>query len=217
MAIASIPIRYRVATILGMSHQQETSLPRAVEEPLLARVARGVPGATEDVLDRYQGLVWSLARRALETQADAEDAVQDIFLDVWKSAPRFDASVAAEATFIAMIARRRLIDRRRKIGRRPATESLYDESSPPEPPTDLSEEDRETAVVAREAMAELSKDQQRVLQLSIFQGLSHEKIATATDMPLGTVKTHARRGLIKLRSIIDTRLHGRDSTREVSA
>lgn len=187
------------------------------DEPLLARVARGERGAAEQVLNRYQGLVWSLARRALETEADAEDATQEIFLDVWKSASRYDGSIASEATFIAMIARRRLIDRRRKIGRRPTEEAIYDDTPPPELPASLGHEDRETARIAREALAELSDEQQRVLQLSIFHNQSHEKISTATGIPLGTVKTHARRGLIKLRSIIDARLSRSNTNDEVSA
>jgi len=200
-----------------MTRANPSPSPAGADEPLLKRVARGERGAAELILERYQGLVWSLARRALETEADAEDAVQEIFLEVWKSAARYDGSIASEATFIAMIARRRLIDRRRKIGRRPQTEVIHEDAPPTEPPNDLSSEDRETARIARDAMKDLSGEQQRVLQLSIFQGLSHEKIASATGMPLGTVKTHARRGLIKLRGIMDERMRESAATNEVSA
>ncbi|MEM1422574.1 MAG: sigma-70 family RNA polymerase sigma factor [Planctomycetota bacterium] len=201
-----------------MSQDTSTPRPSRTDEPLLTKVARGDRGAAEEVLDTYKGLVWSLAKRALETEADAEDATQEIFLEVWKSASRYDRSIASEATFIAMIARRRLIDRRRKIGRRPSEEGIYeDTATTDEPSTNLSQEDQETARIARDAMSELSQEQQRVLQLSIFHNQSHEKIATATGMPLGTVKTHARRGLIKLRSVIDERLRRSDSKDEVSA
>lgn len=156
----------------------------------------------QGVLDTYGGLVWSLARRFSSSLADAEDAVQEIFLDVWKSAARFDPEVAGEATFVSMIARRRLIDRNRKRGREPQADPILEsdatESTAPGDRSELSEE----AARAAKAMEELSEEQRRVLRLSIYHGLSHEKIAAATGMPLGTVKTHARRGLIRVREIL---------------
>lgn len=211
MAVLSLPTRGFAGKLLGMNHSDD-SAGRQNEGSLLALVARGDRSAPEQLLARYQGLVWSLARRACPTEADAEDATQEIFLDVWKSAARFDGSIASEATFIAMIARRRLIDRQRRSGRRPQTEVIVeDAASCPEPDPELPQADRETAAMAREAMDELSADQQKVLQLSIFHGHSHEKIASSTGMPLGTVKTHARRGLIKLRGIMETKLRSSDS------
>lgn len=171
---------------------------------LLPRVAGGDQSVVQQAMDRYGGLVWSLARRWCETEADAEDAVQDIFLDIWKSSARFDATVASETTFVAMIARRRLIDRRRRIGRRPKAEALVADAyiSDDEPRAASGSEASDTARNAERAMEELSTEQRRVLRLSIFHGLSHDKIASATGMPLGTVKTHARRGLIKLRKVL---------------
>lgn len=176
---------------------------------VLPRIAEGDAQAVQLCLDRYSGLVWSLARRLSTTEADAEDAVQEIFLDVWKSAARFDPSVASEVTFIAMIARRRLIDRRRKEGRRPTSEVLNDATPAPEiRESEIDPAFGEEVRIARKALGQLSQEQQRVLQLSIFHGLSHEKIARATDLPLGTVKTHARRGLIRIREIIENEKNG---------
>lgn len=176
------------------------------EESLLARVAAGEPSAVRDVLDRYGGLVWSLARRMTTSQADAEDAVQDIFIELWKNAERFDPAVASEATFIAVIARRRLIDRRRKQTRRidgarlPESFEVADTGGVPRrSPEELGEDAR----AAMAALQRLSQDQQKVLQLSIFYGLSHERISQVTGLPLGTVKTHARRGLIRVREMLN--------------
>jgi len=84
------------------------------ETPLLPKVARGDQTAVVECLKRYQNLVWSLARRSCVDRESAEDAVQDIFLKLWKIADRYDASVASETTFVAMIARRTLIDLSRK-------------------------------------------------------------------------------------------------------
>ncbi len=96
-------------------------------ETLLPRIAAGDPDAVQACIRRYGGLVWSLALRMSRSREDAEDAVQEIFISLWKSADRFDPSRATEVTFIAMVARRRLIDRRRAAQRRPeeATLNLY--------------------------------------------------------------------------------------------
>jgi RNA polymerase sigma-70 factor (ECF subfamily) len=164
---------------------------------LLTRVAAGDAAAVREVLATYGGLVWSLARRF--DAGDAEDAVQEIFLDLWKSAARFDPAVASEATFIAMIARRRLIDRRRTRRRRPTTEnisevpSIADGASGP----DVSAEANQAA----RALSQLRPEQRQVLILQ-SQGLSHAEISAQIGMPLGTVKAHARRGLISIRAAL---------------
>ncbi len=165
---------------------------------LLPRIANGDRSAIRDFIARYGGLVWSLARRA--APRDAEDAVQEIFLDLWKSAPRFDPREGAEITFVATIARRRLVDRRRQLGRRPATEPLAEargaisSSVPPE----LGAE----AALAARALDQLRPEQRQVLILTTCHGLSHEEVATYTGMPLGTVKAHARRGLLRVREVL---------------
>ncbi|MBX3403626.1 MAG: sigma-70 family RNA polymerase sigma factor [Phycisphaeraceae bacterium] len=176
-----------------------------MENGILQRIASGEASAVQACIDRYSGLVWSLARRFCPSPADAEDAVQEIFLDVWRSASRFDASVASETTFVAMIARRRLIDRGRRSGRTIASLDNEDGTTPVadrSPRADASLGDAEDAQRAAIALESLKPEQQKVLRLSIYQGLSHERIADATGMPLGTVKTHVRRGLIRLREIL---------------
>ncbi len=90
----------------------------------------------QDCLKTYGGLVWALAKRMLPNQNDAEDAVQDIFIDVWKNAERFDEEQSSETTFIAMLARRRLIDRLRKSNRQPNFDSLEDVTFEPSKRTD---------------------------------------------------------------------------------
>lgn len=176
-----------------------------MEVGILHRIAAGEAQAVQACIDRYSGLVWSLARRFCPSSADAEDAVQEIFLDVWRSAARFDPAVASETTFIAMIARRRLIDRNRRVGRNIGSldapdggVQIADQSTPAAETLGVDEDARRAAI----ALESLKPEQQRVLRLSIYQGLSHERIAEATGMPLGTVKTHVRRGLIRLREIL---------------
>lgn len=188
---------------------QETSgvLSDAVNISVLKRVAAGDAGALQECIDRYGGLVWSLARRfcgsgTMGGPAEAEDAVQEIFISVWENAKRFDESVASETTFIAMIARRRLIDRRRKRLRRKDSAALPVAESPAvfvesESPGLIDEARR-----AAEALAQLRPEQKQVLELSLLHGRTYEQIAESTGMPVGTVKTHARRGLIRVREIM---------------
>lgn len=171
-------------------------------EAILHKIAEGDQSAVQACLKTYGGLVWSLARRMLRNSDDAEDAVQEIFVDIWKNAGRFDPSQSSETTFIAMIARRRLIDRIRFTQRRISADPLDDMLIEP---SDGSEKNMQTVVEAREAfraLKELRPEQRQVLQLSIIQGLSHQEIADVTGMPLGTVKTHARRGLLQAREIL---------------
>lgn len=171
-----------------------------MEEPvLLAQVATGDPAAVRRCIDRYGGLVWALARRLLHSQAEAEDAVQEVFVEIWKNAWKYDPSVASETAFIAMLARRRLIDRRRRLTRRQDRDALPESAAAPEPPLKA---DPEEAAAAATAIEQLSTEQRRCLRLSIYEGLSHEKIAASTGLPLGTVKTHVRRGLIRIRQIL---------------
>src|SRR6478672_262781 len=101
------------------------------QEPmLLPQVAQGNPVAIRACLDRYGGLVWGIARRFFGANADAEDAVQEAFLDLWRSAGRYDPKVSSEPVFVALIARRRFIDRRRRTQRRLDTEPLgFDSAS----------------------------------------------------------------------------------------
>jgi RNA polymerase sigma-70 factor (ECF subfamily) len=155
-------------------------------------------------MDAYGNLVWSLARRYSESAADAEDATQEIFLEIWKSAARYDPARGKETTFIATIARRRLIDRIRAAKRRPDTEE-YDETSATGFTASIADASPVAADVAaaRRALAQLKPEQREILLLGIVEGLTHSEIATRTGKPLGTIKTHMRRGLIRLRELIE--------------
>ena len=168
-------------------------------QAILQRIATGDTAAVQDCLDKYGGLVWSIARKMLRNTDEAEDAVQEIFVDIWKNAERFDDSKSSETTFIAMIARRRLIDKIRYATRRISADSLDDVLLEPFTRADKEMQVSIEAKQAAEAMRSLRPEQQQVLRLSIIQGMSHQEISDATGMPLGTVKTHARRGLLQVR------------------
>lgn len=188
---------------MGVASHRRMAPNVAQHETLLERVSRGDSGAVRQIIDQYGGLVYSLARRMTRNEQEAEDAAQDIFLDVWRSASRFDPSLGAEVTFIATIARRRLIDRARQSGRHSAGTTLAVEPEQPGAERAAERVDRADEIERAQAAIEaLNPEQQRVLRLSIYHGLSHERISEATGLPLGTVKTHARRGLIRLRELM---------------
>ncbi|MFG0259803.1 MAG: RNA polymerase sigma factor [Phycisphaerales bacterium JB041] len=174
----------------------------STSEPLLDRVAAGGEQSAEALLDRYGGLVWSLARRFCRDRAEAEDAVQEIMVEVWKSVRqgRYDASKGSETTFVATIARRRLIDRLRR--RRLKTSELAMDVASPKPQQTDSGELTEESRAASEVLERLSEAQQTAIRMAVLHGLTHEEVAQATGMPLGTVKTHIRRGLIKMREML---------------
>ncbi len=171
-------------------------------EAILKRIASGDKNAVQDCMNAYGGLIWSLARRLSPNTDDAEDAVQEVFLDLWKNADRFDETLSSETTFVAMIARRRLIDRLRYSKRRISANSIEDLITEPINTNGNSLQLCVEAKEAAKALETLRPEQRQVLELSIIQGLSHQEIADATGMPLGTVKTHARRGLIQVREFL---------------
>ena len=179
------------------------SVKRVVAEPLslLQRVGAGDTGAMLACMERFRGLIWSLVRRSCSNAADADDVVQEIFISLWSSAHRFDPTIASESTFVSVIARRRLIDRTRQRMRRTTPGPILQDVQ-----AELVEAGRclitEASALAQLAMSKLRPEQQQVLQLSIECGCSHEQISTSTGLPLGTVKTHARRGLQKLRDAL---------------
>lgn len=184
-------------------------------ETTLERVAAGDSRAVEECFRKYGGLVWSIARKLCPNHADAEDAVQEVFIEVWRHAGRFDSQVASEATYIATIARRRLIDRFRRRGRQLDTASLQGELIESTARHEEQIEIEEEAARAKRYMQQLRPEQRHVLELSLTHGLSQTQVAQATNLPLGTVKTHSRRGLQRLRELLGADSNG--SIREESS
>jgi RNA polymerase sigma-70 factor (ECF subfamily) len=166
---------------------------------ILERIANNDKSAVKDCLEKYENLVWNLTRKFTNSKEDAEDAVQEIFIDIWKNAFRFDPKKSPEGAFVTMIARRRLIDSLRKHYRRPIFFSFeYDltgKASDAHQRLELLLEVRP----ALDALNKLSDNENQIIRMSVFSGISHGEIAKAVGLPLGTVKTRIRRGLIKLR------------------
>lgn len=174
--------------------------------PLLPRVARGDADAVSACLERYSGLVWSLARRALGRTADAEDLVQEVFIELWQKADMFDPTRGKEATFIAVLTRRRVIDKLRRQRARPdgrpapLPESPSADPSAAAPPAALELHDEVRRVNA--VLDRFDPPQPAVLRMVVCDGLTHQQVADRMELPLGTVKSQVRRGLIRLREAL---------------
>jgi RNA polymerase sigma-70 factor (ECF subfamily) len=168
------------------------------EDHLLGRVARGEPGAMRACVDQFGGLVWSLALKRTRSREEAEDAVQEIFLDLWRSAGRYEPGLSSEAGFCALIARRRLIDLARKQARRPELASLPDGLDAPNDDHVRLQRNVEADQVL-DVVRSLPEKQLELIELSLIEGLSHSQIADRTGIPLGTVKSNIRRGIAEVK------------------
>jgi RNA polymerase sigma factor (sigma-70 family) len=170
---------------------------------ILQRIGKGDQDAVLECQEQYGDLIWSLARRYLGMDADAEDAVQDILIELWSNASRFNPEAGSEVTFVSTISRRRLIDRLRKKGRAPSISTIDDtpESALSQDNADIDQYTEVQNVV--DVLSEMEDDHSQILALSIYEGYSHSEIADQLEMPLGTVKTKVRRGLIHIREKLE--------------
>lgn len=167
---------------------------------ILLQVAEGVERAMEGCISRYGGLVWSITRRYVGDRGAAEEVVQEIFTELWRCAGRYDPSVAKESTFVSMLARRRAIDWLRKQSRQPVLDPLPEVDAIPIADDDPSPSRACETEDVRRAVDHLPDETRNLFDLHFDQGLTHPEIAEKTGMPLGTVKTRLRRGLIEVRN-----------------
>lgn len=172
--------------------------------PVLARIAAGDERAVRDCVALFGPMLMALARRWSPDSSDAEDAVQEIFFDLWRNAGRYDATQASERGFVAMLARRRLIDRHRRRLRMVVTEPVPDGYDLPDVEHDEAERVTD-AMAAREVLKQLTPQQRRFIERHLLDGKTHEEIAQESAVPLGTVKSHIRRGLLKARALLGGR------------
>lgn len=206
IAAEPVPISYRLparSRRRSASARSRGKTPEKRVSTILQRIAEGDPQAVQECIDQYGGLIWSVARRLLGDHTEAEDAVQDVFVELWKTAGRFDGNLSSEKSFVVMVARRRIIDRLRRAVRRLDNVSVDDDNMPQfasEQHGDI-ERSAEASMAAR-ALLDLAPERRRVLELSIYEGMSHSEIAAAVDMPIGTVKSHITRGLAHVREAL---------------
>jgi RNA polymerase sigma-70 factor, ECF subfamily len=171
-------------------------------DALLGRVALGDSGAFEALYDELSSAVFGLARRVVRDPARAEDVTQEVFLEVWRQAARFDRGLGKAKTWVMTIAHRRAVDavRRSESARRQETRVVHEEVTAEEPVEGLIQAEEHGAV--RECMDTLTELQLESVRLAYFNGYTYNEVATLLDKPLPTIKTRMRDGLIRLRDCL---------------
>jgi RNA polymerase sigma-70 factor (ECF subfamily) len=177
------------------------------DQTLIGLIIHARAEALSELYDRYSRMVFSLALHSVGDTATAEEITQDVFLRVWQRARQYRADRAKVSTWLTSITRHRAIDQLRRRGSRPEQYSVaWAEITPGSEPAANGPEGAVSLNMERErvraAIAQLPHEQQQVLALAYFQGLSQSQIAEATGQPLGTVKTRIRLGMQKLRELL---------------
>jgi len=173
----------------------------ADDQAALERMARGDQAGRAEMYDRHGRLVYSLALRIVRDRGDAEDVTQDVFVQAWRQASRFDTTRGNVAAWLLTMARSRAIDliRRRRVRPQPGADDVVVETKDTSSAPDVQFEWAQRAETIQEAMGALPLLQRLAIELAFFEGLTQAEIAEQLEVPLGTVKTRIRQGLLKLR------------------
>lgn len=175
--------------------------PDMSDADLISSLRAGEQEALRILYRRYGGLVYTLALKMLGQPDEAEDLTQDVFLNFWKQ-EKFDPNRAALSTYLCVMTRSRALNKLQSRSSRQRSLEKLQQVTPAEfsdatPLERASLQEQKEAV--RQALTQLNENQRRVLEMSYFQDMSQSEIAQRLGMPLGTVKTNARQGLLKLR------------------
>jgi len=172
-------------------------------DDLMRRASRGDSQAFEVLYDELSPAVYGLARRVVRDPARAEDVTQEVFLDVWRKATRFDVERGRAKTWVMTIAHRRAVDavRRSEAQKRQDHQGAPEEVSHDEPADALIAAEEHGAV--RDCLETLTELQLESVRLAYFNGYTYGEVATLLDKPLPTIKTRMRDGLIRLRDCLE--------------
>ena len=181
-----------------------------LDQEMIARIGRRDQGAFSALYDRLSGPLYSLAMKMLGDPAEAQDALQEVFLQIWSRAGTYDPEQSSVFSWTVLLTRSRVIDRLRARGRRSRVVVASTEDAPTaadastvESAADTAEKNDEAARV-RYVLNNLPSEQREAIELAFFEHLSHHEIAARLGQPLGTVKARIRRGLLKLRQRLNT-------------
>jgi RNA polymerase sigma-70 factor, ECF subfamily len=175
------------------------------DDELIHRLRAGQQSALQILYQRYSGLVYTIAFTILNHAGDAEDLIQEVFLNFWQKG-NFDPNRATLSTYLSMLTRSQALNKlESRSSRQRSLQRLQNETFPPQAstPTPLEQASlAEQEQTLQHALAQLPQNQRHILEMNFYQGLSQTAIAKQLAMPLGTVKTNARKGLIKLRELL---------------
>lgn len=177
----------------------------ASDAELIAYLRSGHQEALRLLYKRYSGLVYTTAAKMLNSPSEAEDLTQELFLTFWKQ-EKFDPNRAALSTYLCVVTRSRALNRIRQRGSQQRSLEKLQAMPPPEltaatPLENASLEEQQRTL--KRVLAQLPDRQRQILEMNFYQGVSQSNIAQQLDLPLGTVKTNARQGLITLRRLLN--------------
>jgi|TARA_B110000495_G_scaffold198940_1_gene211533 RNA polymerase sigma-70 factor (ECF subfamily) len=167
---------------------------------LMQRIASGDESAVSELYDRFGGLVFRGARQLLPSDAEAEDAVQEVFLRLWRTADRFDPARAKLVTWVMLLTRRHVIDRIRRAAVRPKTIEMNAINEGFGGAHESKASSVERNVQLQKCLATLPEIQRAVIERAYLQGFTLREVSIQLEMPLGTVKSALSRGLARLRA-----------------
>ena len=180
---------------------------RAEEFDLLRRIAQRERAAFEDLYSRYANILYASALKFVKEDADAQDVVQDVFIQIWDKAKLYDPAKGKPLTWALTLTRNRSIDRIRAIQRRTRLRDEFEQETFVDESAGVREalsgvDASEKGQILRKAVSQLSPQQKKVIELAYFGGFTQTEISERLGEPLGTVKARARRGLLKLKELL---------------
>jgi RNA polymerase sigma-70 factor (ECF subfamily) len=181
--------------------------PELISRDLLRRIGGGDEKALGLAYERASRVVFGVALRMLRNEAEAEEVVVDVFLQVWRKAADFDPDRGSPTSWLLMIARSRVIDRFRSNRLRRCEQTLDEFELPasghgPQENSAIKQVGRRV----RAALEQLPCEQQKAIELAYFEGMSHSEIAHKVGAPLGTIKTRIRLAMLRLRELLGSEL-----------
>jgi RNA polymerase sigma-70 factor (ECF subfamily) len=192
--------------LAALARMQPAAESQAEDVESLRRVVSGDQAAAAVLYDRHARALYSLILRILGDETEAEDVLQEVFVQAFRQAGRYDASRGVVAAWLLMMARSRAIDRlrarRSRVEGRTGEVQVLNDVPDAQPDVASALLDEERTRLVREALAELPLLQRMAIELAYYEGLSHTEIAERLEQPLGTVKTRIRLGLLKLRDVL---------------
>jgi len=190
-----------VVDLLG----RRTSAAAVSPDELLGLAARGDRDAFAKFYDVIVGRIFGIVRSVVRDPARSEEVTQDVMLEIWRTASRFDRSMGSATTWSLTIAHRRAVDKVRSEQSSRERDTRHVQQNPETPTPDaatvvVDQLDRERVI---RALSELTETQRESIELAFFGGHSHSEVAVLLDLPLGTVKTRIRDGMIRLRDRLE--------------
>jgi RNA polymerase sigma-70 factor (ECF subfamily) len=180
---------------------------------LLHAIARRDEAALTSLYDRYRLILFGLLVRILGSREEAEDVLQEVFIQVWRRAADFDERRGKPFTWLVTLARSRAIDRLRQLSARERLAVASAQEAPGEASDAVQDAYRsEQKEIVAAALDQIPAEQRQSLMLAYFEGLTQSEIAARLGAPLGTIKTRMRSGMIKLRELLGDRMETLRST-----